>query len=297
MTFRLKDAQLKIHFFVNVKNKSKSNPKVSIVKEVSKEVVKDTKKEKSKPKGVVIKDINEEVQKKKRKAMGLLKRFSNIRAQTNEYQYVPAKLKKKILDQEEVLVETDDEETDTEGPTSTPISINKCKGNPNATVFIYDEDTNILNPEIISTSDSRSTSVIPPKGPTTNSNMEEDMSSNISDNLFNKDSNVNMGENPSTYAQYSSNVLPPPSSPPQTSTISPMTIPINYPTFEGILEKPISTLFSSQSTNQDLRNNKEDERIWFVQLEFDPEEEEIKDQAIMYRNPYRILNSKLNMIL
>lgn len=87
----------------------------------------------------------------------------------------------------------------------------------------------------------------PTEGSTSKSNTEEDKSSNVPENLSNKDLNVKMSENPSTSAPDSSNVLPTPSSPQPNSIISPTTFPLNSPTFKGILTQPIDALFSSQS--------------------------------------------------
>lgn len=79
------------------------------------------------------------------------------------------------------------------------------------------------------------------------SNMEDDRSSNITENLSNKDLNVNIGEYTSTSAPDTSTIPPPlPSSPPLTSTIKPTTVPVVSPTFYGIINVPIASLFSSQ---------------------------------------------------
>lgn len=110
----------------------------------------------------------------------------------------------------------------------------------NDTLYSSNVDTNIITHETTSTSIPESTSVIPLEA-----NTEEDRTLNIHENLSDKDSNVSMGENPSTYAPISSSDLPPPSSP-QPSLIAPPTIvPINCPTYENILQQPITTLFFS----------------------------------------------------
>lgn len=103
-----------------------------------------------------------------------------------------------------------------------------------------------------------------------------------------------MGEYPSTSIPDSSTVLPLPSSPQPTLIILPTTIPLNSPTFEGILTQHIVALFSSQSIDQDIMNIEEDERVEFVELESDLEEEDVEHHAIMFRKQYNILNSKLN---
>lgn len=46
-----------------------------------------------------------------------------------------------------------------------------------------------------------------------------------------------------------------------------------------------------------MTNDEEDEHIEFVELEFDSEEENVEDNAIMSNKQYNILNSKLKMIL
>ncbi|CAI9270935.1 unnamed protein product [Lactuca saligna] len=144
-------------------------------------------------------------------------------------------------------------------------------------------DTNIVNCETILTLFPESTIVILPKGPITKSNVEEVRSSNIHAILSNKESNVNMGRNPSTSIPDSSIVLPLPSSQQPTLIILHTTIPLNSPTFKGILTQHIVALFSSQSIDQDIMNIEEDERIEFAELDSGPEEEDVEDHAIMFR--------------
>ncbi|CAI9281178.1 unnamed protein product [Lactuca saligna] len=127
--------------------------------------------------------------------------------------------------------------------------------------------------------------------------MEEDRSSRIIENLSNKDLNVNMGENPSTSAPDSSSVLPTPSSIQPNSIIPPTKFPFNSPTFEGIMTQPIDALLSSQSTDQDMTNNEEDETIKFYELEFDPKEEDVEDHTIMSGKQYIFLYSNLIIII
>lgn len=81
--------------------------------------------------------------------------------------------------------------------------------------------------------------IIPQKGLTSKSHTEVDNSSNIPENLSNKDSNVNMGEDTLKVA---SNVL----RPPPTTSITPASIvPLHSLIFDGILQQPITSLFSS----------------------------------------------------
>lgn len=108
-----------------------------------------------------------------------------------------------------------------------------------------------------------------------------------------------MGKNYSTSIPVSSSAfplpssphtLPPPSSPQPSLIISPTTPPLHSPTFENIMQQAITTLFTSQSSNQDMMNAEEDGHIEFGELDFDPEEENVEDHAIMFGKQYEILN-------
>lgn len=57
-----------------------------------------------------------------------------------------------------------------------------------------------------------------------------------------------MGEGISTSILSNSNVTPPPSPPPPTSTIIPTFVPMVSPTFQKVMQEPITNFFSSQST-------------------------------------------------
>lgn len=72
-------------------------------------------------------------------------------------------------------------------------------------------------------------------------------------------------------------------------------MPINSQTFEGILQQPITTLFFSRSTDHTM-NIEEEERVEFVDLTFNSDEEKVEDHAIMSEKQYKILNLKLNAI-
>ncbi|CAI9284796.1 unnamed protein product [Lactuca saligna] len=100
-------------------------------------------------------------------------------------------------------------------------------------------------------------------------NIGKDKSSNIHENLSNKDLNVTMGEENSTSDIDTSTVpSPPPSSPQPTSTIIPRTVPVVSPTFQGVINEPVTSLFSSQSTYQETPNNEDeedDEMVGFVE--------------------------------
>lgn len=72
------------------------------------------------------------------------------------------------------------------------------------------------------------------------------------------------------------------------------------PTFQGVINETITSLFSSQSTDQDPLNNEyeeDDEIVGFVELEIDPEENNVDDNAVMSGKQFKILNSKSNSIL
>lgn len=95
-----------------------------------------------------------------------------------------------------------------------------------------------------------------------------------------------------------STTLTPPSSPITTS------VPVSNisPTFFGIMQEPITTLFSSQSTEKSQPQPKADDddddvMVYFTELQFDREEDNIPDEMIMLGRQFKILNSKINSIL
>ncbi|CAI9262672.1 unnamed protein product [Lactuca saligna] len=106
--------------------------------------------------------------------------------------------------------------------------------------------------------------------------MDEGRSLNIVENLSNKDLNVTMGEENSRSTIETSTIAPPPPfSPPPTSTIIQKTVCVLSPTFQGVINQPITSLFSFQSTDQETPSNEdkeEDEMVAFDELEFDHEE-------------------------
>ncbi|CAI9263337.1 unnamed protein product [Lactuca saligna] len=82
----------------------------------------------------------------------------------------------------------------------------------------------------------------------------------------------------------------------------PLTLPqfTQSPTFENIINQPITSLFPSQST-KGSRIVQEDETTedgefmgTFKDIEFDPEEENIRDHMLMLGKQFKILNRKLN---
>ncbi|CAI9298381.1 unnamed protein product [Lactuca saligna] len=78
------------------------------------------------------------------------------------------------------------------------------------------------------------------------------------------------------------------------------------PTFDNILNQPITSLFSSQSTDPPVtttevhHSSNDDENVvdgTFGDIHFDPEEEEIPDNMILTGKQFKILNQKLNSLL
>lgn len=68
------------------------------------------------------------------------------------------------------------------------------------------------------------------------------------------------------------------------------------------MHEPIATIFSSQSTEaekvvHDKELNDDDIMVSFVDLQFDPEEENIPYELIMPGKQFKILNSKINSLL
>lgn len=68
------------------------------------------------------------------------------------------------------------------------------------------------------------------------------------------------------------------------------------------MHQPITSLFSSQSTKggkivPEDEPNDIDVMVSFAGIQFDPEEENIPDHMLMSRNPFEILNHKLNLFL
>lgn len=144
---------------------------------------------------------------------------------------------------------------------------------------------------------------IPPEVSYSKSNIKEDETSNINVNLSYKDTNVTMGDEGSTNTMYTSTGLPPPpTSPPQISTMLPTFTAIVSPTFEKVMQDPITTLFSSQSTDTDNTIHEEEEEnddnvmVSFVDVEFNPNDDDVPDEAIMSGKQFKILNSKMNLM-
>ncbi|CAI9284237.1 unnamed protein product [Lactuca saligna] len=78
------------------------------------------------------------------------------------------------------------------------------------------------------------------------------------------------------------------------------------PTFDNILNQPINSLFSSQSTDplvtnkQDKTPTDDEENVFngtFADIQFDLEEEEVPDNMLLTGKQFKILNRKLNSLL
>lgn len=101
--------------------------------------------------------------------------------------------------------------------------------------------------------------------------------------LSTKDTNVNQTDgilNVESTSIATSKVLPPSSSPIPTS-VPVLTI---SPAFFGVMQEPITTLFSYQSTTKSPQGNKgddEDIMVSFADIQFNQEEEDIPDDLIM----------------
>ncbi|CAH1425495.1 unnamed protein product [Lactuca virosa] len=134
--------------------------------------------------------------------------------------------------------------------------------------------------------------------------MEEDETSNINEILllFHYHHLLHHHYGGSTTAIDTSTVpLPPPTSPPQPSTILPTSTSTVSPTFEKVMQEPITILFSSQSTDAEKtiheeEINDDDVMVSFVDLEFNPNEDDVPDEAIMSGKQFKIFNSKMNSI-
>ncbi|CAI9275184.1 unnamed protein product [Lactuca saligna] len=92
--------------------------------------------------------------------------------------------------------------------------------------------------------------------------------------------------------------------PPFVSTVSTTLPPANHsPTFDQILQQPITSIFPSQSidgpkkVNDDANTNDGEFAGTFDDLEFDPEEENIPDHMLMSGKQLKIYNKKLNSSL
>ncbi|CAH1412173.1 unnamed protein product [Lactuca virosa] len=86
---------------------------------------------------------------------------------------------------------------------------------------------------------------------------------------------------------------------PIASSLSASTI---SPNFSNIMHQPITSLFSSQSTEGKKLVHEEDQddddvMVSFAEIQFDPEEDNIPDHMLMSGKHYKILNHKFNLLL
>ncbi|CAI9287135.1 unnamed protein product [Lactuca saligna] len=159
------------------------------------------------------------------------------------------------------------------------------------------------------------TSVIPPEVSLTKSSHEEVRISDIITHVSDTDVNVTMGEGDSTKQppMITQGII-------ETSSVNTLvsvppfiipTIPVSSsPTFDHIINQPITSLFSSQSTDplKSVGDTETDDGGFggtFDDLEFDPEEEDTPNHMLMFGKhvtagfyqQFKILNKKLNSIL
>ncbi|CAI9275729.1 unnamed protein product [Lactuca saligna] len=152
--------------------------------------------------------------------------------------------------------------------------------------------------------------VIPSRVSNTESFMEDVEITDIIVNLYDKDSNINMEEGmhnveiTTVTINIETSIIPQPqptSPPPKLVAPSSYTTAISL-TFVGIMQEPIATLFSSQSTDHEktiteAEAYEDDVLVSFFELQFNPDEEDIPDYLIMSGKQFKILNIKMKMIL
>ena len=95
--------------------------------------------------------------------------------------------------------------------------------------------------------------------------------------------------------------IPPLTSLPATSMIVPTSNSWVSRTFSKVMQELITTLFSFQSIDVDQvvheEENDDDVMVAFSNLQFNPEEDDVPDNALMSGKQFKILNVKLNSIL
>ncbi|CAI9280965.1 unnamed protein product [Lactuca saligna] len=154
--------------------------------------------------------------------------------------------------------------------------------------------------------------------------MEEVRTLGIPVDIYTIDINVNMGEGVLTHEAHGISTVTTssvpisiilsstfetttldtsPSLPPFVSTI-PTSLPTSTisSTFSNIMVQPITSLFSSQSTDgpkstSDVGQDDDDYMVSFLDIQFDHEEENIPDHKLMFGKVFKILNQNLNSLL
>ncbi|CAI9285288.1 unnamed protein product [Lactuca saligna] len=197
-----------------------------------------------------------------------------------------------------------------------PLKLNlKATGNPDGNVASSKVDTRINPGEQTKASTPKQSGVIPPEVSTAESIHEEVRTSGITANISNMDVNVIMGEevsntstqgNPhlvvsSTFVTslVDTIVSLPPFLIPTSTKSHPST---HSPTFDNIMQQPITSLFLSQSTEgpKTVNDDETDDGGFvgsFADIEFDPNEEDIPDHMLMSGKKFKILNQKLNSLI
>ncbi|CAI9298987.1 unnamed protein product [Lactuca saligna] len=168
-------------------------------------------------------------------------------------------------------------------------------------------DTTTILGDLIKPSIPKQTSVIPPEVSITKSFHEEVRTSGISTHVSNMDVNVNMGEGVSknghpvsTQGIRETSVITTTTSLP--SFVSTVTTTIHSPTFDQVMNQPITYVFPSQFTNPPklVNGDETDDEVFggsFLDHEFDHEEEVIPNHMLMSGKQFKILNRKLNSLL
>ncbi|KAL7601611.1 hypothetical protein Lser_V15G20875 [Lactuca serriola] len=197
-----------------------------------------------------------------------------------------------------------------------PVNLNfEETGNHDITVKTSTMDTTINHGEQPKISTPEQITVIPLEVLNTVSFREEVRSSSIIANISDMGANVNKGDgvskheaqgNPSlvvssTFKTSNIDTLIslPPFIVPNTSHIPSST---HSPTFDTIMQQPITSLFASQSTKEPItvHDDETDDAGFvgsFADIEFDPEEENIPNNMLMSGKHFKILNRKLNSLL
>lgn len=148
------------------------------------------------------------------------------------------------------------------------------------------------------------TIIIPPKVSIAKSILEEVRTSDITAHVSDTDANVNMGEGGSKDANQGPFISTPFKS--LVSVTPTSTIPISSttisPTFKYILNQPITSMLSSQSTDtprpsSPTETDHEGFGGTFEDLEFHDEEEDFPDHMLITMKRYKILNQNLNSII